>query len=327
MIRALIVVAILTAGCAAQSQSYELDDTGQWVLVEAPEEGSDAALMAEWRTLIAEGKPSKASAELSKWISRNKRTDNSYLATAYLLRGDARAAKGNEYRALYDYERVILDFPSSPEFVTAVERELAIAIAYVHGMKRRALGFRIAGAQKTGERLLLRVEERMPGSQLAETAEIQLADYYFRSGDLVSANDVYEIFLRFHQNSRFRKHAMLRRVQASIGQFKGPKYDATMLTDAQLLIRDFKAEYPLDAERENMDGLLVRIEESKAAQQLEKARFYLQRLDMPSAKFMLERIRRDYPFTIAGRTAEDELIKRGWIEGPPSPDEIMGDDG
>ena len=65
-----------------------------------------------------------------------------------------------------------------------------------------------------------------------------------------------------------------------------------------------------------MDGLLARIEESRAAQKLDKARWYLKRRDLPSAKFMLERVVRDFPTTIAGRDALDELSQRGWIELP-----------
>ncbi len=322
MLRALLIL-VVAAASMAQSEAYTLGPDGEWVLTESPEEGGDRAFMAEMRRLIDDGTPGQAKVRLNEWIREHKKTNNPYLPTAYLLRGDARAAAGNEYRALYDYEKVIRDFPSAPEFVTAVERELAIAISYVHGLRKRAFGVRIAGAEKTGEQLLILVDERMPGSQLAETANIQLADYYFRSGNLEAADTVYELFIRFNLSSRHRKHALLRRVQASIGQFKGPKYDATMLTDAELLIRDFKQEYPLDAERENMDGLLARIEESKAAQQLDKARWYMKRKDSPSAQFMLKRLVRDHPTTIAGRNALDILNERGWLNEPEQPvDEV-----
>jgi tetratricopeptide (TPR) repeat protein len=325
MIR-LVMIAALTLASAglpanAQSEGYRLDESGQWVRTSAPDPDSDEAFMAEMQTLIAEGHPSPAIVRLGQWIRKYKKTDNPYLARAYLLRGDARAAAGSEYRALYDYEHLIRNFPSAPEFVTAIKRELEIAIAYVHGMRRRAFGFRISSARATGEKLLLLVEERMPGSQLAETANIELADYYFREGNLEMADEVYKQFIRSYGQSRMRQHAMLYRVYASIGQFKGPRYDSTMLTDAKLLIEDFVDEYPFEAERKGMDGYLAGIEESKAAQQLVKARWYLRRGDQPSARFMFRRIVREHPTTVSGRVARDELEKRGWLLEPSTPEE------
>src|SRR5690606_32200410 len=117
------------------------------------------------------------------WLEEHEQSDSPLLAQAFLLRGDAVLASGNEYRALYDYERVIIDFPGSPEYARAVERELEIGIRYLHGLRRKLWGIRFAGATDVGEELLVRVQERMPGSALAERAGIELADFYYRTRD------------------------------------------------------------------------------------------------------------------------------------------------
>lgn len=284
---------------------------------EAPTAGTDEAEIAEARRALANGESSRAYSLVHAWIKEHRRTSNPLLAEAYLLRGDACSAMGDEYHALYDYERVILEHAGSPAFATAVERELAIATAYVNGTKRKGnLGLRLTDATGTGEELLIRTQERLPGSQLAEQAGIELADYYFyRLRDLRLAAEAYDLFTENYPLSRWRMKAMRQRIYANIGRFKGPKFDASGLVEARFLIDDFAQEYPAEAERAGLsDALLARIDESIAAQKLTKARWYLRRGDGVSARFMLNRIRRDFPTTTAATRALELLVARGWID-------------
>ena len=84
----------------------------------------------------------------------------------------------------------------------------------------------------------------MPGSLVAEDAAIFLADYYFDKRRLEMASDMYDIFLRNYPSSPHRMHAMQRRVYANIAQFKGPRYDGSLLLESKLLIQRFARDYP-----------------------------------------------------------------------------------
>src|SRR5262249_2317618 len=151
---------------------------------------------------------------------------------AYLLKGDATLADGNEFNALYDYEALCLQFPGSEDFVKAVQRELNIATQYVHGLKRKWLGMRLTSSEDIGAELLGRVQERLPGSRLAEQACWELADYYYRTRDLKDAADAYEIFAKNFPRSEHADEARKRRIYANIARFQGPNYDASALVDA-----------------------------------------------------------------------------------------------
>ena len=155
--RLALAVILAASVAAAQVTTYELQNGAGWVETDAPEPGTDAAVMAEARRLLASDQPSAARTILNQWIEQNKRTASPYLPQAYLLRGDAILAMGNEYKALYDYETVIKDFPASPEFVQAVERELDIGTRYLRGLRRKVFGLRIESAASVGEELLVRV--------------------------------------------------------------------------------------------------------------------------------------------------------------------------
>jgi outer membrane protein assembly factor BamD (BamD/ComL family) len=314
--RLLILFALLTAAPSwAQQSTFQLNDDGEWVQVAEPEPGSDEAVIAEARRYIANGKPKRAKKLLNTWIEANEFTNSPWLPDAYLTRGDAKAAAGNEYKALYDYELVIKEYPASTAFPKAVERELEIAIKYVRGMKRKFWGMRITSGSNTGEELLTRVAERMVGSELAERALIELADYYYRERDMDMAAQAYEIFIELHPQSEYLKKAMQRRIYANIARFKGPRYDASGLIEAKFLIQEFARRYPADAERAGLTNALEsRLDESAAAQLLETARWYLKRDDPVSARFMLRRLQRRFPLTNAAETGYQILLDRGWVE-------------
>jgi outer membrane protein assembly factor BamD (BamD/ComL family) len=287
---------------------------------------ADEALIVRARRAIAEGRPGRAKGMLDGWIKANERTSNPWLAHAYLLRGDARVAMGDEYKALFDYELICRDFASSPEFVLAVQREFEIGRLYAGGMKRKLWGMRIEDAWGTGEELLVRVQERLPGSALAEEAAFTLADAYFQRRELDLAADMYGIILENFPESERREHAALRQIYCNMASFKGPRYDGSRLVEARLLIEDFRDRYPADAEAAGItDGLVNRIDESEALQMLDSARWYLGQKDEPAARLVLRRLIRKHPETSAAAQAVTLMVDRGWLRVPVPGESALGE--
>lgn len=316
-----VVSAITPAN--AQSTEFILDDQAEqnggdpWSVASAPAPGTDAATLGEARRLIAEGRPRRAKAILNDWIEIHERAGNPRLAEAYLLRGDAWLAADREYQALYDYETVVRDFSSSPEFITAVSREFEIGSLYLGGLKRRWLGFRLESGNDLGEELLIRSQERLPGSELAEQAAITLADWYYERRELELAQEMYAIFLANYAQSEFRRHASLRQIFCAVARFKGPSYDASTLIDARLLILEYRSRYPAEAEAAGItEGLLNRIDESAAQQMLQTAMWYLNRGNEASAKFSMERLLAQHPASVAASKAARAMVDRGWVKAP-----------
>lgn len=322
LVAAAFALSAVALPARAQHVEYRLED-GQWVPHQSPEPGTDEALIARVRSLLAENQAAVARHLVTRWIEQHRRTDHPLLAEAYLLRGDANALLGYERRALRDYERVINDFPSSEHFVPAVSRELEIAVQFARGRKRRFFGLRIVGAGDIAEELLVRVSERLPGSRLAERAQLELADYYFRTGELRLAAETYEILLINFPDTEHRRRVMQRRIEATLGRFKGPRYDGSGLLEARLLIEEFHRFYPAEAQPASPTSALLRsIDESAAEQMLYVAQWYLDRKDSAAGRFSLQRLVRRYPGTVAAVRARDllsELDASG--DSPPPPAE------
>ncbi|MCW5776801.1 MAG: outer membrane protein assembly factor BamD [Phycisphaeraceae bacterium] len=312
---AALTLCLACASARAQQSTYELDDAGDWVRTRTPDPDADEGRIAEARRLLAAGDTKAARAIVTNWLSQNQRSDSPWLAEAYLLRGDVLTASGDEYKALYDYEMVINSFPGSAAFASAVERELDIGTRYLHGLKRKVFGLRIDSGKTIGVELLMRVQERLPGSAIAERAALELADYFYRERELEMAAEMYGIFLTNYPQSQHRRKAMLRRIYANLGRFKGPEYDGTGLIEARALIEDFRAAYPADAEDGGItEALLARIDESAAAERLAAARWYLARGDGVSARMSLKRLARRHPHTVAASRAVAALEHYGWLE-------------
>jgi tetratricopeptide (TPR) repeat protein len=322
MLRPLLIAAAslgLAAPLFAQSTEFNLSDSGEWVVLQAPAAGTDDATIGQTRSLLARGDARGAYRIIDDWIDANERTASPLLPEALRLRGDALTASGDEYEALYDYERVIREFSATPEYVTAVERELEIGMRYVRGLERKFFGVRVVPAEDIGEELLIRVQERMPGSRVAERAGIELADYYFADRDLEMAEEAYDLFMENYPQSSYSQKAMQRRVYATIAKFKGPRYDGAPLKDADILIDRFQDLYPAAARDAGLDeGLQTRIDESGAEQLMESASWYLQRGDDTAARYTLNRLLTRHPQTATAQRAMDFMRDRNWeLPAPP----------
>lgn len=310
--RVAVLALVVSASLAgAQQREYRLDGDGDWTVAREPEPGSDEATIAEIRRLIAERRPNAARLMARQFIESRRFTQSPWLPEAHLLKGDALVLRGDEFKALYQYETIIREYPGSEMFVRALERELEIATLYVNGFRRKAFGVRIADARLLGEELLVLVQERLPGSRLAERAALELADFYYRSRDMRAAAEMYDVFLVSYPRSEHRQRAMRRRIFANIARFKGPQHDASGLIEARFMIEEYMRLYPADAEQSGLgDALLARLDESAAAQMLSVARWYLRTGDEVSARFMLMRLINRHPRTVSAARAEQVLDDR-----------------
>ncbi|MFI4917883.1 MAG: tetratricopeptide repeat protein [Phycisphaerales bacterium JB060] len=312
---------LLLAGSAAgQRAEFELSDNG-WRATPTDEtiDQDEAYIRRAWATLL-DGRPGRARKMLTEWLRENRGRGNEWTPLALLVRGDAKVAMNDEYDALYDYEEIARNYAGSPEFVKAAERTMDIAIDYINGKRRKFLGLRIVGARGDGEELLVRIGERLPGSQIAERAALELGSHYRRTGNFELARDVYGIFLEAYPTSTYYRAALLARIEATFAQYNGPQYDGSGLIETEELLDVYEAKYPGDLEvQAELDALRVRVDESQGQQLLEMAQVYLLRDENASARYVLRRLLRDHPRTTAAQEALDMLRDRGWLrEGAES---------
>ena len=291
-----VALAVASTRAAAQ-QEFTLGEDDTWVETQTAEPAGPAARLDAARRALAGGQAERAEFLATQWIDRHER--HGLLPEAYLVRGDALMAQRSYYEALFDYEYIARMFAGSEAFVTALQRELQIATTFVGGTKRKLWGMRIIDASDEAEELLIRIQERLPGSQLAEEAGMTLGDFYFGRRRMELAAEMYAIFIENYPRSVHVGKARKRLIYAHLAGFKGPEFDAAGLYEARARLRELRAIDPVAAQQIGADALLTRIEESDARKLLVTARWYQKTRDFIAAELTIRRLLRQYPRSVA----------------------------
>jgi outer membrane assembly lipoprotein YfiO len=289
---------------ATAQQTFTLGEEG-WQKQSTPDPDSPAGKLQTIRKRIVENAPGEAESRARQWLESYP--NHAQRAEARLLLGDALVAQREFYDALTHYELLVRRYPGSEHFQTALRREYHIAKQFVDGLNRKWLGVRFFPAEGAGEELLIRIQERAPGSRIGEKASITLADYYFQNGEMELAATAYDLFLINYPASLKRQWAMQRLIEASLARFGGPPYDPTGLLEARQRLATFANEFPAAAERLGAESLRVRINESLARHELRTAEWFAGQGEKRSAVILYRRIIQAYPETAAARTALDRV--------------------
>ena len=161
----LLLVCLLTV-CVAPlgaQERYTLGDANDWQAQPLPDPGTPEGQLQPIRRAIAQGQAGRAKELADRWIKAHP--NHPYTVEALMLRGDARSLQGRYFKALRDYEDVIRFYPASEQYLEALDREFEIAKLFTQGLNRHFLGFRMLPAEGEGEELLIRLQERAPGSR------------------------------------------------------------------------------------------------------------------------------------------------------------------
>ncbi|MBT5383083.1 MAG: outer membrane protein assembly factor BamD [Phycisphaerae bacterium] len=276
---------------------YRLGSDDEWKLESAPAPGTAAAQLARARTLLAEGRPDRAHNMVNRWMQRHPHS--SLAPEAYLIRGESLVGIGDEYEALYDFEFLVRKYPGSEVFSLALEQEYGIAVRYANGLRRKMFGLRIINASDEAEELLIRIQERLPGSGLAEQAGLQLAALYFRDRRMGLAADAYSIFIKRYPRSTEIPFARRRLIYANIATFKGPQFDIIGLLEAKAELQQLAIRRPAEAERIGAGALIQRIEESQSTKMLTTALWYFNEGDPIAAEYTIRKLVQRFPRSAA----------------------------
>ncbi len=295
----MLVCALVAPGTLAQNQQYNLAEDDSWEIAAEVDPTSPEGQLLAARRALAENRAAVAEEQATRWIEAHP--DHRLLPEAYLLRGDALLAQNEEYEALFDYEYIARVFFGSEVFVTALEREFQIAREYARGKDRKLWGIRFVSAYEEAEELLIRIQERLPGSELAERAGMELGDYYFRRQNMALAADAYDLFIENYPNSPDIPKARKRLIASYLAGYKGPEFDAAGLDEARLQLRRLQREDAAAAAEIGADALLTGIAERRAVKMLTTAQWYLRTNDPIAAEYTIRRLVQTFPRTQAAR--------------------------
>lgn len=236
------------------------------------------------------------------------------LAEVYYVNGD-------RVRAFYHCDELMDNYPESRLFFSALELQYDIADAYLNGFKDSILGLRIVPMTDEAIEMLYRIQERSPGSPLAEKALKRTADYYFNTSQFDLSAAAYGAFARSYPRSHDVPQVRLRQALSSLAQFRGPRFDPTPLIDARAQFREIEQRYPELAADADVAGWIDRIDADLARKAYIAGDFYARTNKPKGAAYMFRYVIETYPNSHEATLARAALAKlpASALAGPPPP--------
>jgi len=219
---------------------------------------------------------------------------------------------GDRVRAFYHLDELMDDFPESKFFYPSLELQYQIAIDYLNGYKNSFFGLRIVPGYDEAIEMLFRIQERSPGSPLAEKALRLTADYYFNSSQFDLAADAYSTFIRSYPRSPDIPQVKLRQAFSSLAQFRNARLDATPLIDARAQFKALQVQYPEIAAEANAAQWIEWIDGQLARKAYITADFYRRTGKLTGAVFLYRYVVQTYP-----NSHEAALSRRDLERMPP----------
>ncbi len=295
---------------------YRFDEkSDSWIIVSEHDPNSPESQLEEAKQQLDLGNYKEAQTLSSKWITKYKRHPN--IPEAHIIHGDALLAQHYYYESLFDYEIVANDHYGKKSEVTANARMYEVATKFAHGTKRLFWGMRITDATDVAEEVFMRISERLPRSQLAEKADLELADLYYRTKDMDLANDMYQLFVEKYPRSENIDKARARLIYTRLATYRGPSFDATGLIDARKELVNLPFTNPHLAETVNSDALITRIDESLGQKMLRTAQWYVKVNNPIAAEFTVRKLIQQHEHTSASIEALEHIIPAIMPKLPP----------
>jgi outer membrane assembly lipoprotein YfiO len=257
------------------------------------------------------------------WLKQNPNAPDR--DRALFLLAEAYYQYGDRTRAFYHLDELMDYYGESRLFYPALEKQFQIADAYLRGYKNRLFGIPLLSGADDGIEMLFRIQERAPGSPLAERAVLRTADYYYDHAQYDLAADVYAHYARRYPRSPVLPRVQLRRAFASLAQFRGLNYDATPLVDAKAQLEAIRVAFPQMAEDENVPSVIDRINATLAAKLYHTADFYVRTHAPRSAAYTYRYLISRYPESRDAARAQRQLERLPqWALSDPLPSPARG---
>ena len=303
------LIALCSTVARAEPKTWEYAGAGRWPQIDAPATqpaAADPTLDRVEQMIRADQNRSAAKLGI-RWLLAH-RNDPQHDRGLFLV-SQAWYQYGDRVKAFYYLDELMDEHPESRLYGPALEKQYQIADTFLNGYKRRFLLIPAFHAYDEAVEMLYRIQQRSPGSQLAEKSLLRTANYYFNDRQYDFAADTYAAFLRTFPRSPQVQRVKLRYAYSLYAQFRGPKFDATPVIDAREQLRELVSAYPQLAAEENMPDLIKQLDRNLARKLYWTADFYRRTNEPRGAAYTYRYLAKAYPQTPEGQKAPAAMAK------------------
>jgi outer membrane protein assembly factor BamD (BamD/ComL family) len=297
---------LLAASSVFAAQTWRLSPGGELEVLSA-EKDKYLLAVSEIKKLVNTGQTkavTRAVGQLKKDFPEIAGPDLDAFVEADML-----FCKGKFTKAVRSYDKFLAQYPESELYEAVLDREFAIATAYLAGQKRKVLGvFKMRG-YATGERIMERLIDRLGDVPLARRAGVAVAESLELRGKFDDAyQQWYEILSRW-ATGQFAQQALLGMARCKHAAYKGPKYDVSNLISAKSYYEDFRLRYPDRADELQVSDRLRQIDEQLAYKEFSTARYYQRTGAGQAANLYYQMVFDNWPRSKAAKIADQKMSK------------------
>jgi outer membrane protein assembly factor BamD len=206
-------------------------------------------------------------------------------------------------------KELIMKYPATRYSRIVAERDFAIGLAF---FEKGSGFFGFLKNRGFGVRVVTHLLTYFPTSDLADDAQIAMAEYYFDKEDYLAAAEAFERVVMEYPTSEWAEKATFMAALSHFNLNKGPAYDREALLQCIQILRVYIAKDPRGSSLTECEEILSEACERMARKEMEIADYYFDQEKEFGARVHLANIVLLFPDTLAGEKAKGLMDERGW---------------
>jgi len=315
LIRLTAAAVVLSGGmfvCRSSADTLHLTSDGEWKKVADDAAGKYMLAVAKVKQLITAGEVESAQDVLERLKADFPDATGADLDT--FMEAEMLYAVRKWAKAVKKYDEFIEAWPQSPLYESALEREYAIATAFLGGEKRKVLKVLKLSAYEEGVKIMRRIADRAGDAPIARRALIAVASSCEKRGRFFVTDpdqtDAYETWADISSRwptGELGREALLGMAHSLHSAYRSHKYDSSGLESARRYYEDFKLRYSALFDEHNIDSKITMIDEQLAYKQFSIGQYYERAENKQAANLYYQLVVNDWPGTTAADAAAAKL--------------------
>lgn len=250
-----------------------------------------AAVDSAANTMLGEAKAYESSGVTRKALSIHRDITKKYPYTH--AAGEARFSearildqRGNPLKAFEAYQDLIVHYPGSPHYATAIKRQESIAYAAANGnIKNNFLGMKTRISSEQTSRMLARVRENAPGAISAPKAQYTIGQVWQKNGNAEKAIAAYQRIGAEYGESSFAPEALYQTGQILILKAEKGNHNKANVNQARDIFQNLIQRYPRHSRAADARKSLAILASQDIQRSFDTAEFYRKKGNTKSAIF------------------------------------------
>jgi outer membrane protein assembly factor BamD len=219
-------------------------------------------------------------------------------------------SKGKFTKAARAYDKFLAEFPTSEFYEAAMDRQFAIATAFLGGQKKRVLGVFKMSTYDEGIKIMEKISDRAGDAPIGINAAVAVAQSYEKRGMFAEAYHKWSEISSRWPTGQIGKDSLLNMARCKHAAYKGPKYNGSDLISAKSYYENFKLRYPKDAEAIDVDKILKQIDEQLACKEFNTGKYYQQTGNKQPANLYYQMVVDNWPDSTAANMAKEAMKEK-----------------